>query len=181
MYPAKKGWKRITCGRLYSLYTEVLNHAVQIKIWPANREFPPLYTRNSAKTIGVCISKKRPDGKSDCAIVITEFVKECTDDQIRKVIVHEVAHALYPDEKHNSVWKRTANLIGKKWGYVAEIRISDSEIIERMRKQKVYKYEQYCPVCGAVWKYSRMCPAVRRPERFRCSKDNAKLKSRIIL
>ena len=179
----KKGWKRVTSGRLYRLYLEVFTHARELKLWPAEKGFPPLYIRRSVKSFGNCFSKKLKDGTFDCSIVLNRLLEGYSDDQVRKIIVHEVSHAIHPQEHHNPAWRGDANKLGKKWGYTVEVRNSDEELIGAIEKLKVhkYKYELYCPVCGTTWKYTRMCTAVQHPERYRCTKDNSKLLSRAII
>ena len=183
MYPAKKGWTRVTSGRLYLLYLEVIDHAKELKLWQTDREIPPLYTRKSVRTFGTCFANKCKDGSYDCAIVMNQILLDYSDDRIRKVLVHEVAHAIHPREHHNSGWRRDANRIGEKWGYLAEVCNSDKALNAALDglKEKKYKYELYCPTCGQVWKYSRICAAIQHPERYRCRKDKSKLQSRTIV
>lgn len=184
MYIIKKGWKKITSGRIYNLYIEVMNHAQELKLWDANQPLPLLYTRKSVKTLGTCYSRKNVDGTYDLTIVLNELLEKYTDRQIRKTIVHEVAHAIHPCEMHSVNWKRDANLLGKKWGYKIERLSTDTEINDALNKMKEtkrqYRYELYCPTCGATWKYARMCPAVKNPQNYRCPKDKTKLFSRKI-
>jgi len=177
MYSAKRGWKVITSGRLYNLFSEVVNHAKAIGLW--KRELPLLCTRKSYGTAGSCFRRKNPQGLYDCAIVISEFILDMSDDQLRKILCHEVAHAICPLEKHSQVWLNTANQLGKRWGYVAEKYNTDGDIINALKAGKGnHKYEVYCPTCGAVWQYKTLNKTVRNPSHYKCGKCCTLLKAR---
>lgn len=182
MYPVHKGWKAVNSSRLYELYIEVMTHAKAIGYWKL-AAFPPLYTRKTVRAFGSCFDKKI-NGVTEIAIVMNEMLLAFSDDQIREVIVHEVAHAVCIGHHHDAVWKRTANAIGKKWGYKIERQCQDRELNDAIYKLKEkrspHKYELYCPVCGKTYKYSRMCQAVRHPEKYWCAKDKVSLRSRAV-
>jgi predicted SprT family Zn-dependent metalloprotease len=77
-----------------------------------------------------------------------------------------------------------ADKIGKRWGYEAS-RLTDNETFHNAAQQaraeankcNPYKYRLYCPDCGAEWKYKTNCDAVRRADKYRCSKCKTNLKS----
>ena len=160
-----------------------MNNARELGLWK-EESFPPLYLRKSVSSFGSCFSQKNSDGGEDCAIVMNALLLDYSDDQIREILVHEVAHAICPRHHHDSHWKRVANTLGKKWNYKIERQCHDAELNAAIYKQKgvrhPYEYELYCPVCGQSWKYRRMCKAVRHPERYRCPKDKSKLLARKI-
>ena len=182
MYPAHKNWKVVTSGRMYNLYIEVMNHVQALGYWK-EASFPTLFTRKTVYAFGSCFDKKI-NGVVEIAIVMNEMLLDYSDDRIRKVLVHEVAHAVCLGHHHDAVWKRTANALGKKWGYKIERKCQDAELndaIYRLKeKRSPYRYELYCPVCGKTYKYSRMCDAVRHPNKYWCKKDKVSLRSRAI-
>lgn len=184
MYVIKKGWRAIISGRVFDLYVEVMNHAKKIKLWGENDKWPLLCSRKSVGSFGSCFYNKNPDGTFDCTVVLNNLLFDYSDDQIRKVIVHEVAHAICPMQHHSAKWHQTANLLGKKWGYEIERTNSDAELCADIFKRKAqsspYKFELYCPVCGTTWQYKRECNAVKHPEKYRCPKDKSTLKVRKI-
>lgn len=169
-------------GRLHDLFSEVLNHAIDLNLWPKYKEWPRLYTRKSKSSLGVCVAHRDYDGEYSCTIVLNEILNSYSDDQVRKVIVHEVTHAIHPLDHHGWRWHYTANRLGAKWGYKAERLCSDEEINKALDSvaKAVYKYEVYCPTCGAVWKYKCNCKAVQNPDRYRCSNDKTRLLSRAL-
>ena len=183
MYPKRRGWKAVTGGRMYGLYDEVMECARELGLWKSQTA-PHLYTRKSAQSFGSCFNRKNADGGDDVAIVMNELLLNYSDDQIREVIVHEVAHAICLGHHHDKVWKKTANALGKKWGYKIERQCHDAELNAAIYKLKAaprpYRYELYCPVCGKTWKYRRVCQAVRHPEKYWCSKDKTTLRARKI-
>ena len=182
MYPTRKGWKQITSGRIYNLYAEAFEYARALQLWKGAN--PPLYTRKSVRALGTCFTNKNDSGGVEAAIVLNEILLNYSDDQIRKTIVHEVAHAVCPLHHHDSYWHEIANTLGARWGYEIEHYDTDPELCEAIAKLKLekspYKYELYCPVCGVSYKYKRACEAVRNPSRYWCPKDKTTLKSRKI-
>lgn len=177
----KSTWKPVTKGRLYDLYEEVIEQALQLNWKPAR--IPPLYTKRSCAIVGECaISRNRATYEVDMAIILNERLVEFSDDQIRATIVHEVAHAMNPDHHHDYRWKCTAFALGKKWNYPISRLCTDEAIIRAISEvsSKGYKYELYCPTCGTTWKYRCKCNAVQHPERYVCGKDKSKLISRKI-
>lgn len=180
----RKGWKPVTAGRIYNLYMEVMTHAIELNLWSKNKKFPLLFTRKSTETLGSCYTTKNDDGSYNCSIILNELLLSYSDIQIRKTIVHEVAHAICPNEHHNRNWEKTANLLGKKWGYKISRFSTDTEINDALAKikaeKKHYKYELYCPHCGLSWKYERLCKAVKYPHKYQCPKDKTTLQSRTI-
>lgn len=182
MYTAKRNWKKVTSGRLFGLYLEVIHYAQALGLMSPTGEVPPLYTRKSVRTFGACFSSRNQNGTCDCAIVLNEILIKYSDDQIRKVIVHEVAHAIHPLEHHSRSWRRDANRLGKRWGYVVEVRNSDGELSAALNTMKEgrrkYRYELYCTRCGATWKYTRMSKAVKFPQKYECTHCKSRLFSR---
>lgn len=183
-YEIKRNWKCIDSGRVYNLFLEVMERAVAVGLWPKEKRYPLLFSRTSVRVLGTCYTNRRADGYTYSSIVLTAELFNFSDDHIRKVIVHEVAHACTPYTRHGFEWRYAAHLLAAKWGYRIERLESDSEInlaMSNLRKTvSQYKYELYCPVCGATWKYKCNCQAVQNPQRYQCSKDKVKLLSRKI-
>lgn len=171
----KKTWKRVKSGRLWDLYMQVCDRAVQIGLWSANKPFPLLFTRKSFATLGTCFHLKQPDGSCALSITVSEVMLGFSDDQLRELLVHEFGHAVHPGEGHNAAWRRDANRIGAKWGYVVEVRNSDKQILAALRKEDTPRYEVYCPRCGKTWRYKRRGKVVQHPEKYLCPKDNTHL------
>jgi len=65
------------------------------------------------------------------------FVMNNTEDRVRRTILHEIAHALCPNDGHNWKWKRTCIAIGGD----GQTRCSDSEVVvpeaRRRKKSKI--------------------------------------------
>ena len=60
-------------------------------------------------------------------------------DTMRKVVLHEIAHALTPGERHSSIWRQAARRLGLK---------NPKSTTQVNPIPGKYQYE--CPVCGAV-------------------------------
>jgi predicted SprT family Zn-dependent metalloprotease len=81
-------------------------------------------------------------------IRISEYLTGLNDEgAVRDTILHEIAHALTPGQKHNKVWKRKAREIGcnGKSGY-------DSSQIQKPKGNYVYE----CPNCKKEFQMYRI-------------------------
>lgn len=54
------------------------------------------------------------------------------------------------------------------------------ETIMDRKQESLYKYEVYCPVCGATWKRKTRCKLVRDSDLFYCKRCEVELKVRLI-
>lgn len=61
---------------------------------------------NRVGAIGVC------DHRNETIFMSRKYLSELNHAQVEQVILHEIAHALTPGEKHGPVWKRVARRIG---------------------------------------------------------------------
>lgn len=182
-YVIKRGWTQITSGRLWDLYMEVFNEAKRQDFW--NKAAPMLFTRKSIQTLGMCANRRQPDGTYLSSIVISEVLLTLSDDKIRETLVHEFAHACRPKDGHGYFWYVLCGRLGAKWGYQASRTSDDEEVLAAFasieKYANKYRYELYCPTCGATWKYKCKCQAVLHPSRYQCKKDKTKLLSREII
>lgn len=135
----KRNWKPVTSGRIYQLYLDVMNRAKELKLWKVTRGLPPLYLRKSSRSVGEYVWKKLPNGIMEDAIVLNKALLNVSDDAVRSVIVHEVAHAIRPRDKHNANWARLANMLGDKWGYKASVYDHDESILQAIAQLKSQK------------------------------------------
>ena len=134
MIPVQRNWTPIKSGRFFQLYLDVMNRAKEVKLWPITKRFPKLYLQKaSTKTMGVCYYCCK-DGVYDFAIILNEVLLDCSDDVVRKILVHEVAHAIRPNECHGYYWFQAADIIGDKWGYKAERCVYDEEVTAAIEK-----------------------------------------------
>jgi predicted SprT family Zn-dependent metalloprotease len=79
-----------------------------------------------------------------------------SEDEVRDTILHEIAHALTPDDGHGKRWKAMCNQIGAR-----PVRCyTDAMVISPPRR--VAPYQIGCPSCG--WWQERRCrtPVVLR-------------------
>ena len=51
------------------------------------------------------------------------LLRTCTEDVVYKVIMHEIAHALLPDEGHSSVFNKLAKCMGGFTGTTTRVKI----------------------------------------------------------
>lgn len=187
----KKTYKDVTDPRIWEIWEEVKDEARCL--YPQYFEHcdPELYHDSSYSHLGLCTtsfsnpSERNIDKIRHSRCIIT-LSTNCGQDYdcIRRVLCHEVGHFVSPKEHHGYLWKVRADKIGKRWGYEAS-RLTDNEAFHNAAQQaraeankcNPYKYRLYCPDCGAEWKYKTNCDAVRRADKYRCSKCKTNLKS----
>ena len=83
---------------------------------------------------------------------------------IKNTILHEIAHALTPGEKHNHIWKAKA----------IEIGCDGKRCCKDFNTNKDYKYIYECKFGCAVKKH-RACKFTKNSEKFICKKHRLKL------
>ena len=182
-YICKQGWNPAP-QKIREIYNEVMQEAIRLGLWPADKEYPPIYVHKATKCLGNCWYRWVSGVGWFCSIALSSLlVDKCQISDIRKTIVHEVAHAICPGEHHNWHWKMTADRIGRAWGYTIN-RLSENEdfaaAAREVKAKSVYRYELYCPCCGATWKYKNICQAVKQPYLYKCGKCKENLSSREI-
>lgn len=174
-YIVKRGWKEITEGRIYNLFMEVLEEAMDLGLLDRGHVagFPRLFIHKSIRSLGTCWSRKNPDGTYHISILLSDYILGCEDDKVRSVIVHEVGHMVAPGEKHGYLWYVRTNRLGAKWGYTASRLEQDETLNGAMYAARAavnknpFRYELVCPKCNTVCgRYRSMCDAVKRPYRW---------------
>ena len=176
-YPIKRGWRPIPeSDRRYKLFEEVYSYAKSIDVIPDNVEKPLLFEVTSSWNCGFCSCQKRSRRIYPC-ICLNECLRSIGDDKMRNLIVHEFAHACVPEEVHGPKWYAVANDIGKKWGYIADDKETDEEIIKLMQQNKK-RYEVYCQCSHEYFMYRNIF--VREPQKFTCPMCKTPLKSRVV-
>ena len=189
MFVIKKGWQEVTEGRIYNLFLEVIEEAMDLRLldWANVKDFPRLFIHKSVRNLGTCWSHKNPDGTYHISILLSDYILDCDDEKIRSVIVHEVGHMVAPGEHHGYLWHVRTNRLGAKWGYTASRLEKDEQLNAAMTaarkavKSLEYKYELVCPKCNKVCsQYKSMCTAVKYPSRWRHKTCKTPLISRAI-
>ena len=85
----------------------------------------------------------------------------CTDKAIQDTIIHEIAHALCPGQKHNEVWRRKCIELGgdgKRAGGQDKLSKDATQVMK-----EISNWTLTCPSCGKINyinrkpKYSQSC------------------------
>jgi predicted SprT family Zn-dependent metalloprotease len=94
---------------------------------------------NTLSTIGKCcyVEKKFQFSLKFIEVNDKEFMTD--------VILHEIAHALTPNQKHNAIWRHKALEIG----CIPLRRVKSKDI---MLPEQIYKYEYKCLNCDKIIK-----------------------------
>ena len=129
-------------------------------------------------TLGRCRSKRVGNRWDPYSIEIAgKLLSAGTDQEVIDVIYHEVAHALVGIETHekhghDQVFRNMCARIGTK----NDGRFTEVESYMKESNNKIFKYDVYCPNCGIIGNYSRMCPTLKNIEFCSCNKcGNSKL------
>lgn len=132
------------------------------------REIPVAFNGRLTRTHARVISDwKGNDLIPNRAEFSKQLIETATDDSIHEVILHEAAHAIVTEltresHGHDAVFKKMCGKLG------CSLDRASGEV-ERHTEVK-NKYDLICPNCGVIGGYSRMCKAVREPERCGCKK-----------
>lgn len=78
------------------------------------------------------------------------------------VLVHEVAHAIFPKDHHGKKWREAGNRIGERFGIIVSTTI-DGPVLSAASK-----YIVGCPRCNKTWGFQRLCQTVKFPELYQC-------------
>lgn len=106
-----------------------------------------LYFNKRKSSWGLCDYAKK-------TIFLSEvLLSEMTTDMMQDTIIHEIAHALNPNQHHNGIWKNTCIMLGGS-GKVSSKSLSDEKLAQ------IAKYKLVNTLNGEVIKYF-----MRRPTR----------------
>lgn len=196
-FEPKRGWKECVDSRILSLYKEVCEEAIRVKMMPSMAYAPKVYVRpyRGGTTIASCCYKrsggnKYTKGNWKSAIVLSPFVLTCSDSAVISTLGHELAHACTAGEGHSENWRAVANKITAKWGLTHSRYEADPVVISDLKNERAtykavavvthpYKYEVYCPHCDvSCGKYKTACQIVQHPERWKHSRCGTKLQVR---
>lgn len=111
-------------------------------------------------------------------ILLSKYVFNMSDDEIRNTIVHEFGHMVSPGYNHDYFWENRANTIGKSFGVTCERLAGKNETDQfhsAINKTGIYKYTVECPSCHTQWKFQRMCNTVKYPSKYHCVKCQKQL------
>ena len=127
--------------------------------------------------------------KSKCVIDISKFLLDESitpnEDALKNTIIHELLHALYPNDGHKGRWKNMADHITKASNgkYIIkrctsyqEKGIDIEKLIVQHPKRSMPKYNIKCTNCGASYLRIKRTKIVKRPDLYKCGVCNGDLK-----
>ena len=167
---APKGWTKNTNGVLQEIYDEICVKAIELEMIDY---VPDLYIFKSTRTWGWA---------RDLSFIPYVGLNEVYLSDPTKAVrttCHEIAHVANPRAKHNKVWKRAFEKLGKCFGLDRFERCSTAEQVG-LEMPVHYKYEAYCPKCNHTWQRQKATRIIQQPERYSCPYCNSKLKSRTL-
>lgn len=198
-------WRLCTSKEHLELYHKIIEKAHELG-YLAGAQTPPLYVfKKSKKSLGKCsyrsyycydsywghnVRKFTSDG-----VAISEGFLTLSVEKATATIVHEVAHFCSAYKygakglHHCGYFHYIGNHLGRCFNVVIGTYCTEEKNVVNavLEKENPYKYELYCPVCGAVIdRYKIACDAVQRPWRYyhkNCKKGTypeTELKSRRI-
>lgn len=114
---------------------------------------------NRQRAFGLCNFKKKT---IELSRVLTQHQ---TIEEVKNTILHEIAHAIHPEDGHGPKWRKTFIGFG---GDGERVGIGNEEI--RAHALKNSKYTLTCPKCG------RQSPMHKKPKRqSSCGKCNPRM------
>ena len=174
---------------LYELVEEVKRDMDEVWI-PYNDECPIKLNNRLSRTLGRCRYKRDYLGERYPYVIEiqTLYLEHGIEKEIKSTICHELIHSASDClfSGHTGNWKRYAEIMEKcypnKYIIKRTTTVSNQYANAAKEKQKVsvYKYEAYCPKCGATWKRKSKCELITNPHRWRCRRCGVNLESRAI-
>ena len=100
------------------LWEEIATQAKNTGIPPTNK--PSLFTFGGHGSLGICRSAIDPAYKNrrryvSLGIGINKVFLNHPD-KVTETLIHEIAHAFVPEDKHGTEWKRLGNPVAKRRG-----------------------------------------------------------------
>lgn len=156
---------------LFTLVETTIKELKDIGI-PVSKDIKEIVINKRAKSrFGACKRKRNLIGKYSYTIEFAEELMQCTSNQAKTVIVHELLHTCPGCFNHGQKWKEYAQIVQNKM----EIYVKRTESYEALglvkpeTKEKI-KYTVKCSGCGMEFPRKRMSKLVKNPERYRCGK-----------
>lgn len=147
---------------LNKILDETVKKARELNIPVSDRIIPNVYINGRRKTIlGTCERQKNGQYK----IVISAFVLDGGEYEIRNVIAHEVLHTCRNCSNHGYFWKIYAKRLGQAIGQEIK-REGRSVKADELRRNA--PYEIVCKDCGKQLRRYRKSALIKHPERYRC-------------
>lgn len=157
---------------LIRIFEEVKQKAVELGYLKENLVYGPYLMKPQNKAYGYCNSQRKSRTSSSfySYVAVNQRVLK-SKEAMRRVMVHEIAHACDPTEHHSGKWKKIGDKIGKYWNVTVNRTDDYSEFgVDDWHSASVPKYIVECPQCKASWNYVRMSKCVKAPNTFRCPK-----------
>lgn len=154
---------------------------------PFNNNCPIELNSRLSRALGRCKYRRGWDGCRHAYVIeINEmYFENATDNELKSTICHELIHSAKQCVGcgHRGLWKRYSERM--------EVNYPDKYIIKRTRyskqytealrnkRENLYKYEVYCPECGATWRRKTKCKLVQHPNYYKCGRCNTDLRVRV--
>lgn len=176
-----------TIDELNKLIEEVKLDMINAGV-PFNDNCPISLNRRLSRALGKCKYKKNLTGHVYAfSIEINELYFECAkENDLKNTICHELIHSA-PECvycRHRGLWKEYCKVMEDNYPnkYIIRRTTYSKEYVEELRKKEVnpYKYEVYCPKCGATWRRKSKCKLIQHPNYYSCGRCNTDLKVRVV-
>lgn len=152
-------WKSCNVAEAGRLFEDVLLEATKLGYEDCCEHNLSVF--QSPTKFGTCISY--PNGKNAYSSIVGVNESILSDRQLLlSVLVHEVAHSIYPKDHHGQKWRTAGNRIGKRFG------IDVSTTLDNQIPSPDFRYTIQCPKCHKTWGFQRLCQTVKFPELYQC-------------
>lgn len=157
---------------------------------PFNEECPIELNNKLSRALGRCKYKRDWNGYMYAYVIeINEmYFKSAEENELKSTICHELIHScdkcVNTQCHHKGLWKIYASRMEVNYPnkYLIKRTTYSKQYNEALRKKKEnsYKYEVYCPKCGATWRRKSKCKLVQHPNYYSCGRCNTDLKVRVV-
>ncbi len=157
--------------KLHQLLMEVSQELIEIDI-PISKNIKEIKVNSRVKRrLGGCMIEKKPLCAPTYTIEISKHALDCSEDDIKRIIAHELLHTCPGCFDHGKKWQTYGALVEKQLGYEIRRTIDYKEIgIPEPGGMEKINYVIKCKNCGQEYRRKRMCPLIKNPEKYRCGK-----------
>ncbi|NLD10815.1 MAG: hypothetical protein GX671_03555 [Clostridiales bacterium] len=160
--------------RLQKILREAITELNSIGVYPSKTVTQVNVNTRARRRLGAC---RQTGGKPDPSytIEVSSICRSLGDDDLKKIVIHELLHSCPACMNHGSRWKTYARKVESELGYHIGATVDYNDIGLGNEAERNYRYRITCVDCGKKMLRMRKCKVVVHPDLYRCSACGGKL------